>query len=396
MKLQRYSSFEDAAALQSAWDQLVEQTGGDIFASYDWCAVWWRHYGSRRRLHLFVAFEGDEVVGVLPLFSETRWAGPVPVRAIRLVGCDHSVTTCGFAVQVEHAREVIHAVVARLNEDMNWDLMQLGPLSAQQSSVADVVSALGSASDIARAEADTRRYGEQMLIELPDGFDAYLNAVPRNERRGTQRRARKLEQEHGMATAVTGTNGDARDAFDRLVTLHQQQWTAIGQLGHFRDWPGATAFHRDMLAAQSRHGRCHFVELRSGDELLATQYEYRFGRRLHAVLAARTLDERWSHYSPGKLVHMASVENAIKAGCRVIDDMRGRYEYKERLGGAVSSLQSVSVYRRGALRSARIAAFRTIAWGVDVIYNKIWFCRIATRARLKKRPLWTWWIRSKL
>lgn len=396
MTLRCYGRFDEAAALQPAWDALVERTSGDLFASFDWCAVWWRHYGSKRKLHVFAAFDGDNLVAVLPLFSETRWAGLVPVRVVRLVGCDHSVTTCGFAIDAERVTEFVRGVVEQLSATTKWDLIQLGPLPSYQQHVSEVVAAFHEAAGVARAEIDDQRHGEQMLIDLPGDFDAYLQALPRNERRGTQRRARKLDEEHGMATAVTGTNGDAGAAFDRLVDMHQRQWTAVGDLGHFCDWPGASAFHRDMLAAQSRHGRCHFVELRSGEKLLATQYEYRFGPRMHAVLTARSIDEQWGQYSPGKLVHMASVENAIGAGCRIIDDMRGRYEYKERLGGAVTPLRAVMVYREGAVRPVRIAIFRGAAWVVDVVYNKIWFCRVAKKARLKKRPLWTWWIRSKL
>jgi CelD/BcsL family acetyltransferase involved in cellulose biosynthesis len=396
MKLQRYSSFEAAAALQPAWDRLVEETGGDVFTSFDWCAVWWRHYGSRRRLQLFVAFEGDEVVGVLPLFSETLWGGPVPVRVVRLAGCDHSVTTCGVAIRPEHAREMVQGVVDGLTKSVRWDVIQLGPLPTYDVQAPGLLEAFKVASGVASAEIDTKRHGEQMLIDLPAQFEEYVKALPRNERRAVLRRTRRIGEQHEIQTVVSGTNGDVEDAFDRMVALHQRQWTSLGHLGHFKDWPAATEFHKDMLAAQSRHGRCFFVELRCGDALLAMQYAYHFGPRLHALLTARSLDEQWNAFAPGKLMHMAVVENAIGRRCTILDDMRGRYEYKRRLGGGIAPLRSVMAYRGGPLRRARLEMFRAVAWCVDVMYNKIWFTRLATRARLKKRPLWTWWIRSKV
>ena len=65
-----YRSFEEIQFLREEWDRLVESVGGDVFSSFDWCEVWWKHFGHGRWLELYVATFGDELVAVLPLFRE--------------------------------------------------------------------------------------------------------------------------------------------------------------------------------------------------------------------------------------------------------------------------------------------------------------------------------------
>lgn len=396
MQLTWFTRFADVESIRSAWDDLAEAVGGDIYSSFDWCAVWWRHYGRNRKLRLGIVRDGERLVAVLPLFCETLYHGLFPVRVVRVVGCDHSVSSCNVSVRSDYLHEVPAVLVDQLCDLENWDMIHFGPLSSYFVGAEAFAAAFESNPQVGAVELDKRRHGVQTLVDLPEDYDQYLRSLKPNERRDTQRRQRRLAEQCEFRPRVVASAGDLNAAFNRFVCLHHKQWTVQGRLGHFGDWPDALAFHRDMLHAQSRQGRPSFAEVWADSELLAAQYEYQFGRRVHWLLSSRTNESKWDRFSPGRLVHLTAVRHAIDAGARQIDDMQGRYRYKMRLGGRLAPFLCISVLRRGQYRHARVKVLRSVAALLNVAYYRVWFSRLSPRMPYLNRPLWDAWIRSRL
>jgi CelD/BcsL family acetyltransferase involved in cellulose biosynthesis len=89
-------------------------------------------------------------------------------------------------------------------------------------------------------------------------------------------------------------------------------------------------------------------------------------------------------------------EEAIDEGMRTVDAGTGDYGYKRRLGGAEHDARSILLVanRSSARRRARLAC-RWADW-LDRRYYKLWFCELAPRLKLLRRPLWRTWIRTRL
>src|SRR6266850_3632355 len=81
---------ERFASLRNEWDDLVSSGTGDIFQSFDWMHLWWKHYGVHpdRRLHVLV-FRADGLpAGIAPLFLEQdRFVGFAFRKRLRMIGC---------------------------------------------------------------------------------------------------------------------------------------------------------------------------------------------------------------------------------------------------------------------------------------------------------------------
>ena len=84
-----YSSFDEIRNMQQEWDDFVESAGGDIFLTYDWFRIWWKHYGSGKTLRIFVFRYQGKLVGALPTYFAKIRIGPVAVKVAMVVG-----TTC--------------------------------------------------------------------------------------------------------------------------------------------------------------------------------------------------------------------------------------------------------------------------------------------------------------
>ena len=95
----RYSAIEDAEPIRKEWDDFIEKETGDVFLTYDWCRVWWRHYGNRREPLIYVFRDGGEICGILPMFRERIRLGPVSTTVVKLMCSDSSPVTVPFPVR---------------------------------------------------------------------------------------------------------------------------------------------------------------------------------------------------------------------------------------------------------------------------------------------------------
>ncbi|MFL5781968.1 MAG: hypothetical protein ACJ760_11700, partial [Thermoleophilaceae bacterium] len=78
----RLEPIADIDAARADWRRLA-QASGNLFSTWEWASVWWRHLGGGRPLHLTAArAESGEVTAILPFFL----ARERPLRVLRFVG----------------------------------------------------------------------------------------------------------------------------------------------------------------------------------------------------------------------------------------------------------------------------------------------------------------------
>ena len=375
-----YATFAEAQPLQAAWNELAEREG-DLFSSYEWCETWWRHYGGGRRLEIHTLHAGERLVGVLPLLRETLLSGGVRLRAVRLVGCDHTLDAAGLAIEAAYAASLLERVLDSLADRGRWDILQLGPLR----SYAQVSEALAqAASDHRQVQAVLCGRCDHWLtvFDLADSYEGYLKGLQRVDRQNLARRERRLQVEHQTQVGVAHEPAEVERGMDNLVQLHQQLWIGKGQRGVFGDWPGYEQFHRDLARQLAESGRLSLITLEADGQAVGTTYGYHFGGRTHSMISGYRDDAEWRVYGIGRLLHSAVSREAIGQESKAIDDGRGVFEHKLRYGGRLEGERSVTIVRRGWLRRLRFWAALRIAYLLHGGYCRIWYDRLAPRLGL--------------
>jgi CelD/BcsL family acetyltransferase involved in cellulose biosynthesis len=363
--------------------------------SYEHCVAWWAHYGSGRDLRVFVFRDGGELVGIVPMFVERIWLGPVCMRIAGIVGSDSTPVVVDLPVRPERAREVFAAVLRHLLGELRCDAVKFAPLSGQSAlpaAIGDAARGLGSSAALLR----DAELGPHSTFELPGDFDAYLRSLDKKQRGNYRRAMKTLDASGGAAVDVVGDEAQLLSEFPAFVRMHEEQWHETGKLGHFRDWPLAEDYHRGIVGTFGAAGRAHLLRLRVAGEVVSYQLCYSFGDTLHWVLPARVVRPELDRYSLGRLgvVHLA--EFAIRAGFRRIEAGIGRYDYKLQLGATEHTARSIVVAGRPGVSRVRVELFVRLAAALDVVYYRAWFKRIAPRLPLPRAPLWNTWIRTRL
>jgi CelD/BcsL family acetyltransferase involved in cellulose biosynthesis len=388
-------SFDEAGLSREEWDNFVLDTGGDIYSSYDWCRIWWQHYGRGRTLRLLVFRQGDGLIGLAPMFVETIWRGPLRLRIAKPVGADFAMDVFGFPLKTEWSNPVYQRIISEFIETEMCDAVWFGFVPSQDHS-RDAVRAVCGASGGSIALTRDAVAGVQVHFTLPDKFDSYVAALDKSSRQNYRRQLKLLKSNFEVEQTLIDDPAAAATEFDAFCALHTKQWEAEGMPGHFNDWPQSQAFNRDLVMQFAKLGRLRILRLRADGKLAASQYAFRFGSTGYWRLSARTVDKDMARYGLGVLGLMQLLEHMSCEGVERVEGGAGRYEYKIRYGGKETDVLSLLVKSTRPLSSIRVRLFMRVSELVHLIYYRVWRLRIAPDLPFRCGSLWRTWIRHRV
>jgi len=393
LQVKVYNNFEELETIQQEWDSFVEDVGSEIFLTFDWCRIWWKYYGRGRDLKIFVFRDNANLVGIIPLFFEKLWLGPVFVRAGKIVGSDFTLSQFCLPVHASYLETVIEKLTKLLSQ-MKWDIVHIGPIAG-----------LYKHYDVLRNAFEKTLFhshfifcedkGVQTYFQLADDWEKQLAGLKKGDRWDIKRSYKALSSYPTSLVSTCASMDNFEHMFKNFVDMHQSYWQGLGQLGHFGDWPRAHEFHQEVADAQIGHNRLRLLEVKSGTRCIGYDYAYKFRERYFTFLNARSISKKLIDISVGKIVFSELVKKALNEDVRCIDSMRGKYEHKLRLGGKLFPIKSIYIIPKGFFTMIRVAVFRTLARFLNLTYYKIWYCRIRPRLPfVRKKPLCKLWIRT--
>jgi CelD/BcsL family acetyltransferase involved in cellulose biosynthesis len=374
-----YHSFEEVAPLKGEWNDLAERAG-DILCSFDWCELWWKHFSRWRRLEIHTLRESGRLVAVLPLFRETIHPGGIPLRVVWVVGCDYTVHTVGLAMEPEHASRFMQMVLDRLGRDGRWDIFQITALRSYAAACEPLSQACAEHPDV-QTVVIGRRDTWCTILPLPGTYEAFLASLSGNARNDTRRRERRLREHHQVEVDTVTDPALLEAAMDALIRLHQAYWTHKGHPGQLRE-PPVQQFHRELARRLVQTGNLVLLLLKVDGQIRAATYGYRFGKRTHGLFRGMCDDAEWREYSLGRIIHCNLIHNAITHGSSALEDGHGVFEYKLRLGGQLHGGRSLMALHRGWTTRLRFWVALRAAYGVHLVYSRIWGDMIRPRLGL--------------
>src|SRR4029450_6602159 len=197
-------------ALGGSWDDLVRSMARPSpYLLHGWLVEWWRHYGREAPPAAHVAFEGDRLVGALPLLLRRRLGLKVSEflggKKAQLADLVLSPDADGSA-----AGGFADGLVAS-----GHDYADLFGMPRNSRLAAALPS--GSLRLIERVEAP--------VLRLSGRWDAvYKEKVSSKARSNRRRRRRLLESEGAVEISVAGTREELDAALGEAVRGHASRW----------------------------------------------------------------------------------------------------------------------------------------------------------------------------
>lgn len=314
LRVEEVTDAEELEALRPEWSALWERApSATPFQSPEWLLPWWRRFGGEGLWTLALRRDG-ELAGLAPLFV---YIDPgAGTRQVTLVGnglTDH----LGVLLAPELVEEGAAALLAHLAERRDrWDVCDFRDLpEASPLLIASLPEALA---------AETSAEEPSPALSLPPSVERLEEAVPAKLLKKLDYYRRRAGREGGLQVEAAGEE-DAGSAFDTLAGLHRARWAERGEPGVL-DGPGVEAFHREVISGFAARGWLRLYTLHVGGRVAASHYGFLARGRAYYYLGG--FDPEFDKLGPGNLVVRHAIEDAVRAGAREFDFLRGREAYK--------------------------------------------------------------------
>jgi CelD/BcsL family acetyltransferase involved in cellulose biosynthesis len=292
------------------WDLWRSVPDALPFLSPAWLIPWWRHFAPGA-LFTLAALEGDRLVGLAPGYIED---GPLGRRILPLgiSLSDH----LDVLIDPDCPEEALAALSAAAeSRSGDWDLWELEELLPGAAALRLPLPA-GCADQLQDQSACPLLHVSHNASE-PFRF-------PLKKRRNIQLARNRCER-RGPLRISRAEGPEASDALEHLLRLHQARWHLRGEPGVMGS--GAVqAFQREAVPRLQDAGLLRLYTLSIGDTVAAVYYALVSGSRAYAYLTG--FDPDYDKESPGVLLMAHVIEEAVAAGCREIDFLRGQEPYK--------------------------------------------------------------------
>jgi CelD/BcsL family acetyltransferase involved in cellulose biosynthesis len=330
--------------LFAAWAALhTASPSATPFMSAGWARAWWPHFAPRAQPFVLVVRQGDEVVGLAPLVLRRRGG----FRILEPAGMEPGDYWDVLAAP-EHRAAVAAAVAEALLEHRDeWDawILRCAP---PDSPIEDALDAAGLRSLV-------RPRIQSPSLQLPDTFDAYLDALPASHRQNLRRHLRRLDGGEVTLREVSDP-AELPAAVERWALLRGHQWEAAGRtINPEHMTPRFAAFLRAVVRELVPLGMAHLWEFERDSQVVGSYVNFADARRFHWYLGG--FDPQVAPLGLGKIAIGHGIRRSIEAGRLEYDFGRGAEPYKYWYGATDRLLAArVVAHDRPRSRAALTAA----------------------------------------
>ena len=331
-RLERFTTLDEVA---DVYRELSERSQ-NLFASWEWASIWWRHFGGGRTLAVTVAREtdGGRAVAIAPLYLFSR----APLRVLRFAG--HGAGDwLGPICAPGGGRGGADALRATLAQTDDWDV-----LLAERMRCDDPAAGISAGSVL-------RRESFPILPFRGRTWDEILAERSANFRQQVRRRERRLAKSGKLEYRLCD-DPDRLDAdLDVLFDLHAAHWKR-GESNAFSH--ARRSFHRDFARVALDRGWLRLWVMELDGRPVAAWYGFRRGNVEWYYQSGR--DPAFDHDSVGFVLMCHTIRSAVDDGMDAYWFLRGDEPYKDRFAEEDPGLKTTAVAHGLRGRAAIVGA----------------------------------------
>ncbi|MGE0675328.1 MAG: GNAT family N-acetyltransferase [Methylibium sp.] len=339
-------SMAELDSLSAAWTRLqAVSKDASVFSTWQWNHAAARHFWKPDGLHVIVAEDDGEALGILPL-GRRRIMG---LKGLAFLGAgpfDYGRADYQDAV-IENGWELeaCTAFADQLEADgRDWDVLMLQDLPESS-------RLLRLLPELARERGWTvvqKPDNDVYWIPLPATWDEYAARLSTNVRSNLGRKQRKLERDHGGSFERIDSAEALDGAMEQLFDLHNHRWHekhGSEDVETIFSDEAAQAFHREVARNLLWAGMLDLTLVRAEGEVVGARYSFEYNGSKSFYASGYRTDEEWGKFSLGAVMDIQSIQSSIKSGLACEDLLRNEGEYKSRYAPQRSDNQRLYIFR---------------------------------------------------
>jgi CelD/BcsL family acetyltransferase involved in cellulose biosynthesis len=356
MRIRTLGDYSELAAISSEWRALHAQASRP-FQEYGWHLAWFNTLGKTdgRKPHVLTAWEGERLVGVMPL----AWRRYKGARLLEWSGA--KVTDYCDTILDARAdrRRILDKMWAHLTSIGGFDVLRFGQVRAD----AQVRVLL----DELNLWMETAEEAYSMPVMWADGESWLASQSPKS--RARIRRGLRRMDELGMHFRVWKPGEPLQPILEATIR-QKQHWVAKRRVKSFISEPEGAEFVRQLAEQMALSGSLHLSYLEANGAVVATHFGfYRAGTFYYYM---PTYDDSYAHQRVGTLLLDTLIRWCCDQGAQRFDMLLGAHEYKDAYGVQAAPVQTL-VYGRGLLGNAAVTTYRFTRRGGETSERRSFF-----------------------
>ncbi len=378
----RVECVREAAKLKSLTCDFDRLSKGATMQRLSWLMPWWDAYQATHRLHVLVAYRGQNVCGIFPM-AETYSA--LTGRLLVFMGsgkvCSDDLGILAESCEAQEVAEAFAAWLIQSPDCCRWDQLDLDGVREANQSMAHFGECMEAMSG---SQIKRKPSPNCWAAPLDGGLEAYRNRLTKRARKIVREAEAAMESGKGVLE-VAQSSEQALEFVCDIEKMHQARWKERGIHGCFSTkefacflneaircmWldpleptsGGASSDVRDLCVISKQ--RVIVALLRIDGAVAAGSIGFRNQDTMAMYLVG--MNPEFAAVRPGWMLNTCIIKHAIEQGCTQFDFMRGDEEYKERLGGFPS------VQHRWLVPSNRVVSqVRNMAYQTAVSVKSWW------------------------
>lgn len=306
--------------ISGEWNALLDRTSmSNVFLGPAWLRAWLHVFGDRQSLRLLAVRDGERLAGVAAFTAEGD--------RLSLAGDPSTWDYAGLAIAAGSERVVLDVVLERLAAEP-WREVVLWGLEEGSATLRELPA-------VAAAHGFGITCEDEAVcptLELPATWDEYLDSLGKKYRHELRRKMRRFAESgdgHGEGEIVALTSpADVAAALPDFIRLHIE----------------SREDKAEFMTTEMEHFFRHVSTELAAAGAIRLYFLERDGRRLASVLCLDTddtlllynsgYDPAYAHASAGLVSKALCLREAIDAGKRRINFLRGTERYKYELGAS--------------------------------------------------------------
>src|SRR5690625_1937115 len=187
-------------AARADWELLLdEDPHASVFQGPRYLDVWYEVLGGRTAMRVHTVHRDGRLIGVIPDANDLQGSPTGPEEHRRFLGGTEVTDYLGPISRPEDRTDVAEAYVAYLADDVDWDEFVAGGMPVD-SGWPDALRGAVHRHELTLIEDDVEEVCPR--IDISEGYDAYLQALPGRARQELIRKTRKLARDAGELELV--------------------------------------------------------------------------------------------------------------------------------------------------------------------------------------------------
>lgn len=314
-------------ALEDTWSELVDQSSASVFLTFEWLRTWWTYFGKGRQLHCIVFKSNGHIVSIAPLFRErVRLFGMTVATRLQFLGSPMS-DYLDIIILPGYEQVVLDDLAGYLRSTSGeWDFLDMENVSETSNAWRLVTRSLKTYG------IPISKYSGTLCqqITLAPTYELFFQGLGPHVRDNLKRKFKKLQKEHAVEHEVfKHETDDIPSAVEAFAQIHSERWKSLGYPSAFDDRDNLQ-FHIDVAKKFARRGWLRLSFIKVDNRRVAVGFGFSFKRRVYLYQCNASGSEDVMRCSPGSLIKVLSIQEAISEGVTIYDFMRGDESYKSR------------------------------------------------------------------